>query len=230
MSKLGGKVALITGAGRGVGRRLALALAECGASVAANDLLPGSVDETVELIQAGRGTARVFLADVARKMPVQAMIEQVRTEYGRIDILINHAAVRPRARLVDMDEWDWDRTIDVNLKGPFLTMQSVGRVMEDQGGGVMVNIGRSEAQDRRESAFAASMEGLSGLSLAAADELAASRIRLHLIRPGPCPAGSGDLPEQIDVLQDVIGLTVFLCSDEAGDIAGRLFWVPDGWG
>ena len=129
------QVVLITGAGRGLGRALALAFAREGARVAANDLTPINLDETLAQIQAGGGQGRGYIFDIAKKMPVQALIEAVRQDWERIDILVNNAAVMPRAGILEMDEWDWRRTLDVNLNGAFFTTQSVGRVMRAQGGG-----------------------------------------------------------------------------------------------
>ncbi len=140
MTDFKGKVVLITGAGKGAGRRLAVAFAKHGAIVAANDISPINVEEVVEEINAGGGSARAYIEDVAKKVGVQALVKGVEDDFGRIDILVNHAAVEPHSPLLDMDEWDWHRTLDVNLTGAFLMTQSVGRVMREQGGGVIINL------------------------------------------------------------------------------------------
>jgi len=121
------KVVLITGAGRGIGRRLAGALAERGAVVAANDISPINVEEVVAGINARGGKAKAYIEDIAKKVGAQTVVKHVEDDFGRIDILINHAAVEPRVSLLDMDEWDWHRTLDVNLTGAFLMIQSAGR-------------------------------------------------------------------------------------------------------
>jgi NAD(P)-dependent dehydrogenase (short-subunit alcohol dehydrogenase family) len=187
MNYFQGKVILITGAGKGAGRRLAAAFAKLGASVAANDISPINVEELVQEINAGGENARAYIDDVAKKVGVQALVKQVEDDFGRIDILVNHAAVEPRSALLDMDEWDWHRTLDVNLTGAFLMAQSVGRIMRTQGGGVIINLiapnlGVTEA-DRDESplraAFLASMAGLEAFSQQAARELMPYGIRVY---------------------------------------------------
>src|SRR5215208_1474096 len=134
------KVVLITGAGKGSGRILAQAFAEQEAIVAANDISPVNVEEVVEQITANGGRARAYIDDVAKKVGVQNIINQVEDDFGRIDILINHAAVEPNIPVLDMDEWDWHRVLDVNLTGAFLMTQSAGRVMRAQGAGVIINL------------------------------------------------------------------------------------------
>jgi len=177
------KVVLITGAGKGSGRALAEAFARHGATVAANDISPINVEAVVEGIQAQGGQARAYVDDVAKKVGAQALVKQVEDEFGCIDILVNHAAVEPRSPLLDMDEWDWHRVLDVNLTGAFLMTQSVGRVMRAAGGGVIVNLitgaGRDESLTR--SAFLASMSGLGTFSQQAARELASYGIRIYTV-------------------------------------------------
>ena len=131
---------MITGAGKGSGRILAQAFAEQGAIVAANDISPINVDEVVDQIVAKGGRAKAYIDDVAKKVAAQNIINQVEDDFGRIDILINHAAVEPHVPLLDMDEWDWHRVLDVNLTGAFLMTQSAGRVMRAQGSGVIINL------------------------------------------------------------------------------------------
>lgn len=181
-----GKVALITGAGKGAGRNLALAFAKHGAAVAANDLSPINVEELVDEINAGSGNARAYIDDVAKKVGVQALVKGVEDDFGRIDFLVNHASVEPHFPLLDMDEWDWHRTLDVNLTGAFLTTQSVGRVMREQGRGVIINLISEAVRDESplRAAFLASMAGLEAFSQQAADELAPYGIRVHAVKTG----------------------------------------------
>ena len=115
MTDFKGKVVLITGAGKGSGRTLAKAFARQGATVAANDISPINVEEAVEEIRAQGGDARAYVDDIAKKVGAQALVKQVEDDFGHIDILVNHAAVEPRSPLLDMDEWDWHRVLDVNL-------------------------------------------------------------------------------------------------------------------
>lgn len=179
-----GKVVLITGAGKGAGRRLARVFAGRGAKVAANDISPLNVEQLVAEIHAQGGTAKAYIDDVAKKVGAQALVKQVEDDFGRIDILVNHAAVEPRSPLLDMDEWDWRRVLDVNLTGAFLMTQSVGRVMREQGGGVIVNLIAEAGPDGDPSraAYLASMAGLESFSRQAACELAPYGIRLYALR------------------------------------------------
>ncbi len=166
------KVVLITGAGKGAGRALAEAFASRGARVAASDISPVNVEQVVAGIVARGGRAKSYIEDVAKKVGVQALIKTVEDDLGGIDILINHAAVSPRVPLLDMDEWDWHRTLDVNLTGAFLMMQSVGRVMRQKGTGVIINLVDDSGLDsEKEAAYRASMAGLVALSAFAAREL-----------------------------------------------------------
>lgn len=241
------KVVLVTGAGRGIGRAIAEAFAGQGACVAANDLTPVNLDETVRRITAAGGRGKDYVFDIAKKMPVQALVEAVLEDWGRIDILVNNAGVEPHAALLDMDEWDWRRTIDVNLSGPFFTMQSVGRVMREQGGGVIVNIasiaGRAHGLKDR-AAYVASKTGLIGLTREAARELAAYQIRVNAVCPGVIETEMtaalrqdeemlqrwlADIPQgRLGVPEDVVNLVLFLCSDGAAYLTGQAINVDGG--
>jgi 3-oxoacyl-[acyl-carrier protein] reductase len=180
MSKLENRVVLITGAGRGLGRMVARTLAAQGCIIASNDITPINVDEVVEEIISEGWRAKAYLADISKKMPVQAMVNEIIDDWGKIDILINYANVNPRASILEMDEWDWRRTIDVNLTGVFLVTQSVGRVMREQGQGKIINlIGILEAT------FSAvqltTNFALEGFSQAVRDEFRAYNIYCHAI-------------------------------------------------
>lgn len=243
-----GKVALITGAGRGIGRAIASAFGRAGAAVAANDISPDGVEMTVEGVRREGGEAAAFHADVSKKMQVQSMIEAVRDSLGRIDILVNNAGVEPHASLLTLDEWDWDRTIAVNLKGPFLLTQSVARVMIDQGdGGVIINIGsiagRAHGLAER-SAYAASKMGLLGLTRESARELAAHRIRVNAVCPGVIETEMtadlrqdeammerwlADIPQgRLGLPEDVAGVVLFLASEAAAYINGQALNIDGG--
>ena len=177
------KVILITGAGKGLGRRLAEELAGRGAVLAANDISPLNVEEVVSGIQARGGNAQAFIEDVAKKIGAQALINSVEDEFGTIDILINHAAVEPHVPLLKMDEWDWHRVLDVNLTGAFLMLQSVGRVMKSKGSGVILNLvaGTGEGSDKEAGAYLASKAGLAELSHQADRELSPHGVRVHAV-------------------------------------------------
>jgi 3-oxoacyl-[acyl-carrier protein] reductase len=181
------------------------------------------------------------------KMPVQAMIEQVRADWGSLDILVNNAGVEPHASILEMDEWDWRRTIDVNLSGPFFTIQSAARVMRQQGGGVIVNIasiaGRAHGL-RERAAYVASKTGLIGLTREAARELAACNIRVNAVCPGVIETEMTaalrqdeamlrkwleDIPQgRLGRPEDVASLVLFLCSDAAAYLSGQAINVDGG--
>jgi NAD(P)-dependent dehydrogenase (short-subunit alcohol dehydrogenase family) len=196
------KVVLITGAGKGSGRLLADAFAARGAFVAANDISPVNVDEVVAGIVSRGGKAKSYVDDVAKKIAVQTMVKQLEDDFGHIDILVNHAAVRPHVSLLDIDEWDWHRVLDVNLTGALLMMQSVGRVMRARGQGVIINLitGAGEGADK-DAAYRASMAGLLALTQSAVRELSPHGIRVNGL---------------VDVRQDSIVDAVFdLCLSNA---------------
>lgn len=241
------QVVLVTGAGRGIGKAIAEAFALYGARVAANDITPVNLDETVRRITENGGQCRDYVYDVAKKMPVQAMLEQIRDDYEKIDILINNAGVEPHASILEMDEWDWRRTLDVNLSGAFFTLQSAARLMREQGGGVVVNIasiaGRAHGLKNR-AAYVASKMGLIGLTREAARELAAYNIRVNAVCPGVIETEMTAVLRQDEAMlakwlqdiplgrlggvQDVVGLVMFLCSDQAAYLTGQAINVDGG--
>lgn len=247
MPEFTGKTVMITGAGRGIGRALALKFAAAGARVAANDIAPDNLDDTVALIRKAGGTAEAFVADVADKMHVQSMIEGIRDTFGALDILVNNAGVEPHDTLLNLDEYDWDRTLAVNLKGPFLTMQSVGRVMADEGGGVIVNVasiaGRAHGLKDR-APYVASKMGLIGLTREAAREFAAHGIRVNAVCPGVVITEMtaklrndqemmdrwlADIPQgRLGETEDIADVVLFLCSDAARYITGQAINIDGG--
>jgi NAD(P)-dependent dehydrogenase (short-subunit alcohol dehydrogenase family) len=212
------QVVLITGAGKGLGRALAEAFAAHGAVVAANDLTPINLDETLRRIAAAGGRAQPYLFDVAKRLPIQSLVETVHSELGRLDILINNAAVAPRGAILSMDEWDFHRTLDVNVAGPFFTMQQAGRVMLAHGGGVIVNLGAAAgpAPQPELAAYLASKAALAALTRAAALELAPHGIRVHAVCPQPA---SPPAPIVAQVLR--------LCSPAAAHLTGQIIEVSD---
>lgn len=241
IDEFAGKVVLVTGAGRGAGRQVSVAFGSLGGFVAANDINPLSVDETVDLVIRAGGQASAFVFDIAKRMPVEGMVAQVLEQYGRIDCLVNHTSVAPDASLLDMDEWDFHRSLDVNLAGPFFTMQQVGRVMRQQGGGSMVNLismkGTGDFSSGR-SAYAASRVGLIGLTRAAAGELSAYHIRVNSICYGAGdpvlePLSEWDrtaynrwnrsLPDgSSSNLPVLVKLVLFLCSEAGASLNGQV--------
>ncbi len=243
MADIRGQVALVTGAGRGIGKAIAAALSEAGAKVMVNDINPDSC----ERVAAELREAEAYHADVVNKHAVQAMIDQVLERWGRLDILVNNAGVEPHSSLLTMDEWDWRRTIDVNLTGPFLCTQAAARVMKEAGGGAIVNIasiaGRASGL-RDRAAYVASKTGLVGLTKECARELAPYRIRVNAVCPGvivtemtahlrqnesQMKKWREDIPQgRLGEPGDVVGLVLFLCSDAAAYITGQAINVDGG--
>lgn len=241
MNYFANKVALITGAGRGVGREIALALASLGTAVAANDINPLNLDDTVSHIMQAGGIARPYVFDIAKRMPIEGMLAQVLADFGRVDILVNHAAVHPDASVLDMDEWEFHRTLDVNLGGPFFCMQQVGRVMREQGAGTIVNLisgARTLHTQGGHAAQTASFSGLVGLTQAAAPELFAYHIRLNAVCYGSPKMdwlSAADLdPAVLQAWQkqhpgtglgdnsQVVATVLYLCSPEAASLSGQI--------
>jgi 3-oxoacyl-[acyl-carrier protein] reductase len=246
-SKFKDQVVLINGAGNEIGRVIAQAFAAQEAILAINDINPLNLSETLQRIQMAGGRARDYVFDVAKKMPVQAMIDQVLDDWGRIDVLVNNAAVEPRISILEMDEWDWHRTMDVNLSGPFFTMQLVGRAMRQQGGGVIVNIASSTGwmhglKDR--AAYLTSKMGLIGLTRTAAREFAPYHIRVNAVCPGVIETEltTALLGDQVSIqrwleeiplgragrAEDLAGLVLFLCSPDAAYLTGQAINVDGG--
>ena len=244
MDEFAGKVVLITGAGRGAGRQVALAFSSLGAVVAGNDINPISLDETVNLVLQSGGKAEAYVFDIAKRMPIEGLVTQVLERFGRIDILVNHASVQPDASLLEMDEWDYHRTLDVNLGGPFFTMQQVGRVMRQQGGGAMVNLISASEQGRIQKGHAAhlaSQAGVMGLTCAAASELAAYHIRVNSVFFGSMELGlvpsqewdksayhhwQASFPRiEKAEYQELVKIVLFLCSNAAASMTGLVIPV-----
>ena len=232
MEEFKDKVALVTGAGRGIGRAIAEALARRGAILAANDISPIHLDDTLEHILAAGGRAKDYVFDVAKRSPIQAMVDLILEDWGQIDILINSAGVEPQAAILDMDEWDWSRTLEVNLSGPFLTMQQAGRFMRQRRSGVILNLGASGSSlsQKDHAAFIASKYGLEGLTRAAALEFGEFNVRVNLVCPGDVE--TGDLAELRPALEqagfplDVVGVMLYLCSSASAEISGRSYSIP----
>lgn len=193
MVDLKNSIVLVTGAGRGTGRRVAEAFASRGAIVAANDVSPVNLDEVVAQIEAVGGHVKAYVEDIAKKMPIQGLLNSVLDDFGRIDILVNCAEVEPKKTVLEMDEWDWQRTLDVNLTGAFLLTQSTGRIMKEKGGGIIIHVGeRAHGPDKR-AAYFASKAGLAALSALAAYELSEDNVRVHHVQPDD----TGDVVEYI---------------------------------
>ncbi len=180
MKSLQGKVVLVTGAGKGAGRRATELLAARGAVIAAVDLTPINLDETISIITSSGGVGKPYLVDIAKKLPIQGLLNQVLDDLGSIDILINCAEVDPQRPILEMDEWDWVRSLDVNLTGAFLLTQSASRIMKEKGGGIIIHVSESAAKPEGHAAYLASKAGLEKMVESAAAELVRWNIHVHL--------------------------------------------------
>ena len=242
-----GRVALVTGAGRGIGKAIALALARQGARIAVNDINPDTAQATASAVCAQGGEAVAHVADVSNKMAVQTMIQAVLAAWQRLDILVNNAGVEPKSTVLAMDEWDWDKALAVNLKGAFLCSQTAGRVMKELGGGTIVNVGSIAGRAaglRDRSAYTASKMGLIGFSRECAREFAAYNIRVNVVCPGVIETEMTaqlrqneaqmqkwleDIPQsRLGQPDDVVGPVLYLCSDAARYITGQAINVDGG--
>jgi len=224
------KVALIVGAGREPGPSLALAFADQGAIVAVNDLSPVVLDPLVQAAHAQGGQIASFVADATRGMPLRVMLDDVLSEWGRIDLLVNNPRVQPISPLIEMDEWDFQRTVEMNLNGPFLVTKLVAQLMREQGQGVIINILEDETKALKapdSAAYAASQAGLKALTRKAAQELIAYNIRVYGIQMDQVmPATREDAAETPAAAGGLLSqLAVFLCSESAARLPGQILQV-----
>ncbi len=181
MDKLTGKIVLITGAGKGNGRAAAQLFAAQGALVTAADVTPVNLDETAAKIRAAGGQVKPYIADIAKKLPIQGLLNQVLDDFGRLDILVNCAEVEPQKAVLEMDEWDWAHTLDVNLTAAFLLTQSAGRIMKAQGGGIIVHLGKRPKGQERRAAYFAAKAGLEAFVRAASEEFSPFGVQVYLV-------------------------------------------------
>lgn len=214
-----GKVVLITGAGKGTGHAVAEAFAESGAILALNDISPMNVEALAHWINAHGGHARAFIHDIAKKVAAQALINQVTDSFERIDILVNCANVQPYGPLLNMDEWDLHRAFEVNAIGTFIMLQSVGRVMREQGGGIIINVAKFPA-DQIHAAYASSRLTAAGLALQAADELGPYNIRIHAALTGLPQLHNSD--QHYTSLVDAV---IALCGEAFAEQNGKIINV-----
>lgn len=227
---LRGKVALVTGAGRALGQTLALAFSAAGASLAANDLTPAALDQTVMRARAAGGNARAYVEDASKGLPAAALVEQVWEDFGRIDVLVNNPTAGPSAPVLEMDEWDWQRTLDMNLNGPFLLMRAAGRIMRDLGGGVILNVCGAcpgSPAEAGKAAYRAAGAGLAALAKTAALEFLAYNICVHTIclrEMAQSPGGaSSPLESTPTTLEEIAQLALLLCHPASARLTGQVF-------
>lgn len=187
MKELDGRVALVTGAARNIGRAIALDLANGGAKVlvAAHSDKAG-LDETVAAIAAAGGSAHAMTADVTDEAHVTAMVQEALDRFGRLDVLVNNAAVRGETPLAQMTLAEWRRVVSVTLEGPFLCARAALPALIASGQGAIINIGGLTGYTgaRNRAHVVSAKAGLDGLTKALAHELADNAITVNLVSPG----------------------------------------------
>lgn len=242
---LDGKIAVVTGASRGIGKAIALKLASLGASVVVN--YNGSEERALQVkaeIEEQGTKASVYQCDVSDFESCETFIQDVIKEYGRIDILVNNVGITKDGLLMKISEEDFDKVLDTNLKGTFNTVRFVSRQMLKQKSGRIINMSSvvGVSGNAGQANYAASKAGVIGLTKSAARELASRGITVNAIAPGfietdmtevlsdkvkeacvgQIPLGKFGKPE------DVANLAAFLASDEAGYITGQVIHVDGG--
>lgn len=245
---LEGKVALVTGAARGIGYSIACGLAGAGANVAIADLnLEGASQSAATISEKFRPAIGIGV-NVAEIRQVEEMMESATKAFGRIDILVNNAGIVVRKSAVETTEEEWDQIIDINLKGSFLCSKCVYPYFKEQGGGRIVNIVSAQVGvvEPNRAAYIASKTGLLGLTRAMAVELAPDNIRVNAVGPGWTKTeinrkaldGDEDLLRYIHSKmplarmaepEEIAGLVVFLASDLADYITGQVIYIDGGW-
>jgi len=244
---LTGKCALITGASRGIGRAIAVSLAKAGADVAINYAGNEEAAKQTEDICAAYGISTLVVrADVANAEECKDMIEQVKERFGKIDILVNNAGITKDKLMIGMSEADFMDVINTNLKGSFLCMQMVSKLMLKQRSGRIINLSSVVGLhgNAGQVNYAASKAGVIGMTKSAAKELASRGITVNAVAPGmietdmtavipekakdammaTIPAGRAGKPEEI------ANVVAFLASEEAAYITGQVISVDGGMG
>ncbi len=249
MGELTGKVALVTGARRGIGRGIGLELARAGADVAINDVTDETAAEAVaaEIRQLGQ-RALVIMADVTQPAQVEQMVAHVVQELGGLDILVNNAGVESIIPLLEITPEEWERVTNINLKGEFLCAQAAARQMIDAGkGGAIVNLGSVQAGMvlPGRTHYAPSKRAVEALTANLAVELAPYSIRVNCINPGLIDTDMTSWvmkdPQVLPIVLDKIALkraghprevghvVVFLASDKASYVTGQSLYVDGGF-
>ncbi|MGH7810761.1 MAG: SDR family NAD(P)-dependent oxidoreductase [Candidatus Binatia bacterium] len=221
--KLKDKVALVTGAGRGIGKAVAIAYAREGAKLALCARTSAEIDATVKELRSMGAEAEGWACDVSLEQPVKDFVAAVHKKFGRIDILVNNAGVMTRPTpMIELEVKKWDYTIAVNLRGPFLITQAVLPIMTRQRSGVIINVSSMIGRGAYANfvAYAASKWGLEGLTQTLALEARSSNIRVNSVDPGyvstKLTGYHGSKPES------VTDLFVYLASDEAKNVNGKM--------
>jgi 3-oxoacyl-[acyl-carrier protein] reductase len=244
MGKLDGKIAVVTGAARGIGRTIAESLAREGADLFVCDCQAEWMNDTVAAVQAIGRKALAGAADVGDAAAVDAFVGQVLEQYGRIDILVNNAGITRDKLVIRMSDDDWDQVIRINLTGAFLFSRAVARPMMKQRSGCIVNIASiiGLIGNAGQCNYAASKAGLIAMSKSMAKELAGRGIRVNAVAPGfivskMTDALSDEVRNQMlaaipagrfGTADDVARSVVFLASEDAAYVTGQVLSVNGG--
>ena len=238
------RVAIITGAGRGIGLAIATQLATLGATAVIADYAAYGEEAAASLIQAGLQASFVKV-DVSQQQDVETMVQGVYERYGRVDILVNNAGIRPTRRLLEMTAADWDKVLAVNLNGTFYCCRAVAPPMAERRWGRIVSISSLAAQQGStggHSHYAASKAGIVGFSRSLARELAPSGVTVNVVSPGwiDTEGWEGQLDGhreeyaarvplgRLGTPEDVAHAVAFLASEEAAYITGVVLPVNGG--
>ena len=243
--KLNGKVALVTGASRGIGAAIASKLASLGCDVAIN--YAGNIqkaEETLNSVKAYGVNAQIYQANVANYEEVEAMTKQIIKEFGQLDIIINNAGITSDNLMMRMDQDSFDSVIDVNLKGTWNVCKSITRPILKQRSGVIINLSSVVGINGNvgQVNYAASKAGVIGLTKSLAKEFASRNIRVNAVAPGYVKSDmtaklSEEITEkvleniplgQLGEVEDIANAVAFLVSDEARYITGQVLVVDGG--
>lgn len=246
--RLTGKIALVTGGARGLGRTIATALAEAGADVAIAGRSVEAADEAAAAIAAGTGRrARPFGADITKLDDVERLVSSVESGLGPIDILVNNAGVNIRGPINQLTEADWDTVLDTNLKGPFLCARAVGPGMVSRRWGRVINLGSvlGVIALAGRAPYAASKAGIINLTRVLALEWAGTGVTANAICPGAFgtemnrqllndPVKYQEFVSRIPMgrlgeVDELAGAAVFLASPAASYVTGSALFVDGGW-
>lgn len=238
------KVAVITGASRGIGRSIALALAAQGARIVAFDLDMAETEKVAEEIRALGVEALAVLGNVTVAADTERMIDAAMEKFGRVDILVNNAGITRDGLLMRMKDEDWDAVLGVNLKGAFLCSRAASKVMAKQRYGRIINIASVVGQmgNAGQANYCASKAGLMGLTKSNARELAKRNVTVNAVAPGFIATAMTDaLPEKtrqelaaqiplerLGTADDIANAVVFLAAESSGYITGQVIGVNGG--